>query len=162
MKYVIAILTIAVLTVFCLSAQTPNPLNGTWKLNLAKSKFNPPELTPKSGMSKIQINQDEIKVVTDGIDSQGRVTHAEYTAKFDGKDYPWKGTIDGKPNPNQDTVWWKKIDDYTYESGGKLKGKPLPTQHTVIARDGKSRTNTTTGTNAQGQAINNVAVYEKQ
>jgi hypothetical protein len=32
----------------------------------------------------------------------------------------------------------------------------------VVAGDGKSQTNTVTGKNAQGQAINNVTVYEKQ
>jgi hypothetical protein len=32
----------------------------------------------------------------------------------------------------------------------------------VVARDGKSRTNTTSGKNAQGVTVNTVAVYDKQ
>jgi hypothetical protein len=32
----------------------------------------------------------------------------------------------------------------------------------VISKDGKMQTRTTTGKNAQGQSVNNVAVYEKQ
>jgi hypothetical protein len=31
-----------------------------------------------------------------------------------------------------------------------------------VAADGKSRTSTTTGTNADGQKVHNVAAYEKQ
>jgi len=31
-----------------------------------------------------------------------------------------------------------------------------------LERDGKTRTVTTTGTNAAGQNVNNVAVYDKQ
>jgi hypothetical protein len=32
----------------------------------------------------------------------------------------------------------------------------------VVAADGKTRTVTTTGTDAQGQKVNNVSVFEKQ
>ena len=145
-----------------LAAQKSDPLTGTWKLNLAKSKYSPANLAPKSGTTKFEVSQDGIKTVTDGVDSQGRVTHTDYTAKFDGKDYPWKGTIAGKPNPDQDAVAWKKIDDYTYELVNKLKGQVLTTQRTVVSRDGKTRTNTLTGKNAQGQTINNTTVFEKQ
>jgi hypothetical protein len=143
-------------------AQPASPLTGTWKLNVAKSTYSPSNLAPKAGTTRFDVTKDGIKAVTDGIDSQGRATHAEYTATFDGKDSPWKGTIDGKPNPNQDTVAWKKIDDYTYESVNKLKGQVLTSSRIVIAKDGKSRTNTTTGKNAQGVAVSSTGLYEKQ
>jgi len=71
-------------------------------------------------------------------------------------------TIDGSLSPDQDAVAWKKIDDYTYELTNKLKGQVLTTQRTVISKDGKSRTNTITGKNAQGVTVNNTQVYEKQ
>src|SRR5262245_11332265 len=76
-------------------AQPASPLAGTWRINLAKSKYDPPALAPKSGTIKIEVTGDTIKIVNDGVDAQGRATHSEYTARFDGKDYPWKGTIDG-------------------------------------------------------------------
>jgi hypothetical protein len=101
-------------------------------------------------------------LTADGVDSQGRATHLEYTAKFDGKDYPWEGTIDGRPNPGQDAIAWKRIDDRTFEVTNKLKGQVLTTMRIVIAPDGKSRTNTVSGKDAQGQTVNNTVVYEKQ
>jgi len=144
-----------------LTAQSAAPLTGTWKLNLAKSKYSPAELAPKSGTSVFQITGDTVKATIDGVDAQGRKTHQEYTATLDGKDTPVKSTIDGKPNPDLDAVSWKKIDDRTYEFTYKLKGQALTTQHIVVAADGKSRTNTVTGKNAQGRAVNNTVVYEK-
>ncbi len=36
--------------------------------------------------------------------------------------------INGKPNPNQDVVAWRKVDDYTYEITNKLKGQTLVTR----------------------------------
>ena len=44
------------------------------------------------------------------------------------------------------------------DQGGKVK----ITQRLVVLSDGKTRTVTTTGMNATGQQVNNVAVYEKQ
>jgi hypothetical protein len=38
----------------------------------------------------------------------------------------------------------------------------LTINHIVVAADGKSRTSTTTGTNADGVKVNNVAAYDKQ
>jgi hypothetical protein len=88
---------------------------------------------------------------------------SEDSAMFDTKDYPTKPMLDGKPNPNAaDAVSYKKIDDYTYEATTKLKGKTLTVARHVISKDGKTRTVTTTGTNAQGQTVNDTTVFEKQ
>ena len=157
----IALGLVAALTV-SLVGQGVSPLTGTWKANLAKSKYNPSNVAPKSGTTRFEVTQDSIKTVTDGVDAQGRTTHGEYAARFDGKDYPWKGTIDGRPNPDQDAVAWKKIDNNNYEVTNKLKGQALTTLRIVIAPDGKSRTNTVTGKNAQGQTVSNTVVYDKQ
>jgi hypothetical protein len=138
------------------------PLVGTWKLNLAKSKYNPGP-PPRSGTTKITAVAGGIKLVADGVDDKGQATRVSYTSKFDGKDSPEKATIGGKPNPNNaDAIAWKKIDDYTYESTAKLKGQVVTTTRYTISRDGKTRTNSVTGKDAQGQSVNNTAVYEKQ
>jgi hypothetical protein len=83
--------------------------------------------------------------------------------KFDGKDYPEKPMIDGKPNPDgADMISMKKVDDYNYETTTKKMGKVLTTTKMVISKDGKTLTSTTTGKNAKGETVNNTAVAEKQ
>ena len=129
---------------------------GTWKINLAKSKYDPAALAPKSTTVKGEAVDNGIKTVVDTVDSQGKSFHYEYTAKYDGKDYPVKG------DPNRDSTALKKIDDYTFDQINKKGGKITTTNRTVYARDGKSRTQTGTGTNAQGQKVHNVVVWEKQ
>jgi hypothetical protein len=137
-------------------------LAGTWRLNVAKSKFSPGP-APQSNVIKIESVAGGLKLVADGADSQGRKTHNEYTAKFDGSDSPTKPMLDGKPNPNgADTVSWKRIDDYTYEVTNKLKGKTLNVARHIVSKDGKTRIVTTSGTNAQGQKVDNTTVFEKQ
>jgi hypothetical protein len=48
-----------------------------------------------------------IKVTTKGIDAAGKPTATEYTAEYDGKDYPVTGS------PDYDTVALKRLDAAT-------------------------------------------------
>ena len=156
---VMSICGVLVLSQALLGAES---IAGSWKVNLAKSKYSPADLAPKSGTSKMEAVTGGLKVTTDGVDSKGRKLHAEYTTKLDGKDVPSNATIDGKPSPDQDAVAWKKIDDSTYEVVTKLKGKALTTTKIGVAKHGKSRTATVTGKNAQGQTVSNTTVNERQ
>ena len=154
------LIAVSVLFVFCsvaVFAQAPAAKNmvGTWKLDPAKSKFSPgPAL--KGQTAKLEAVDGGMKVAVDRIESDGKLTHFEWTAKFDGKDYPVKG------DPGRDAVSVRKIDDYTLEITNKKGGKVMSTLRAVYARDGKTRTETTTGTNPQGQKIENVTVWAKQ
>ena len=142
---------------FCLvmtGAFAADMFSANWKLNLAKSKYDPGP-PPKQSATKIEAVPGGLKFTVDGVNAEGKPNHFEWTAKFDGKDSPVKG------DPNRDTVALKKIDDYTFEIVNKKGGKVTTTARSVVARDGKTRTVTTTGTNAQGQKVNNVAVFEK-
>jgi hypothetical protein len=129
---------------------------GTWKLNLAKSRYNPPELAPKSQTITREAVEGGMKLVSDGVDSQGKPTHNEYTAKFDNKDYPWKGQV------NADTISLIRLDEEYYESTWKLKGEVTITAQTVVSRDGKTLTTNQFGKDAQGRTISNMSVYDKQ
>jgi len=137
-------------------------LAGTWKLNAAKSKFEPASLATKSSTATYTFTDKTVTLNVDLVNAKDQKVHVEYTATLDGADSPWKGTIDGKPNTGQDAVSFKKLDAHTYHVENKSKGKVTTTQHIVVAADGKSRTVTTTGTNAEGQKVHNVAVYDKQ
>ena len=95
-------------------------------------------------------------VTADGMDATGKPMRWEFQAKYDGKDYPFKG------NPDADHITYKRIDPFHVEAATTLKGKPGGTTKVVVSKDGKTRTLTQTGKNAQGQAINNVLVFEKQ
>ena len=129
---------------------------GTWKLNLARSKYNPPELAPKSQTVTREAVDGGMKLVSDGVDAQGKPTHNEYTAKFDSKDYPWTGQA------NADTISLIRLDEEYYESIWKLKGQVTINSQTVVSRDGKTLTTSQFGKDAQGRTISHMAVYDKQ
>ncbi len=65
-------------------------------------------------------------------------------------------------NPNADTQSYTRVDDRHWTVVSKKAGKVTQTSKIELAADGKSRTTTQTGTDAQGRAINHLIVYEKQ
>jgi hypothetical protein len=129
--------------------------SGTWKMNPVKSKYSPGP-APKNTTVKIDSDADNIKLSADGIDATGNPIHIEYTAKYDGKDYPITGV------PNADTVALERPDASTIRSTLKKGDQVVMTVTSVISKDGKTRTSTFKGKDAQGQDVNNVVVYDKQ
>ena len=149
--------TAAALVLFGLTAtaQSKDPFVGTWHLNVAKSKYNPGP-GPKATTSTYETAGKGYKISVKTEPASGAAQEWSYTTNLDGKDSPITGN-----NPNADTAAAKRIDANTLEIVNKKGGKVMSTQKNVVSADGKTRTVTTTGTDAQGQKINNVAVYEK-
>jgi hypothetical protein len=156
-KMLAVFVTSMLLVAFALSlaAAAPDQHSGTWKLNPDKSSYSPGP-APKSNTVMIKSEADSIQLSSDGIDAAGNPTHVEYTAKYDGKDYPITGV------PNADTVALERPDANTIRSTMKKGDLVVMTVTSVISKDGKTRTSTFKGKNAEGQDINNVVVYDKQ
>lgn len=140
-----------VTAVVCFASQS---LMGTWKLNEAKSKFAPG--SPKNHTVVYEAAGDNVKVTVDGTDRDGKPTHNEWTGKFDGKDYAVTG------DATSDMRSYKMVDKNTLELTIKSGGKVTLTGRIVASADGKTRTVTTMGTDAEGKKFENVAVYDKQ
>jgi hypothetical protein len=136
---------------FCL-AQNVNM--GTWKLNEAKSKIS--RGAPKNNMVVYEAAGENVRIVIDGIASDGKPMHSEWTGKFDSKDYPVIG------DPNSDARSLTKIDDRTLGFNAKKNGKTILSGRIVVSADGKSRTVTSSGGDSNGKTISSLAVYDKQ
>jgi hypothetical protein len=147
-----------VLTVpLCLaSCSTPaDPALGTWELNVAKSSYSP-GVPPRSQTRTLQAAGKGVRAVIDGINSVGKPTHVEYTALYDGKDYPITGT------PAGDTIALKRIDARTTDSTQKKAGRVTLRATWVVAADGKTLTVTVTGTDLNGDAVHNVLLFGRK
>jgi hypothetical protein len=130
-----------------------NPELGTWKLNEAKSKLHP-GLT-KNHTVVYEAAGDQTKVIVDGTDASGAATHNEWTGKFDGKDYAVTG------DPTSDTRAYRRRGARTLLMTIKKDGKVTITGSIVVSPNGKMRTVTTTGTDANGKKFKQTGVYDK-
>ena len=144
---------LAVMSVF-VGAQA-DPAVGTWKLNVAKSKYVPGPV-PKSNVITIAMAGSGYHVTAKGEDAAGKSTSIDYTVMFDGKDSPVKGA------PAYDTTSLKRIDAHTTEQIRKKEGKTVQTATRKVSADGKTMTVTTRGKDEAGRTLNTVAVYDKQ
>jgi hypothetical protein len=97
--FVVGVVMLSVVALTATAVMAADNFSGTWKLNVAKSKYSP-DPAPKSGTTKLEATADGLKIVADGMNWEGKKTHTEYTPSFDGKDYPDKVLLDGKPDPN--------------------------------------------------------------
>lgn len=130
---------------------------GTWKLNVAKSKFTGTP-APKSETRTIVAEGNGEKISYEGIAADGSPISYSYTTNLDGKDSP----ISGNQIFGADTIAITGVDAHTTTSVGKKAGKTLFTAKSVVSKDGKVATNTVKGTNAQGQPISLTTVWDKQ
>jgi hypothetical protein len=136
------------------SAQSSDPLNGAWKLNLAKSTYSPGP-APQSQTVTIEGTDAARKITVDVTPATGAAQHWSVSGAT-GKELPVVGT-----NPNADMYVLKRVNATTIEAQYMKGGKPTLKQTAVVSADGKTLTVTASGTDAQGRTVNNVAVYGK-
>ena len=137
------------------SAQSEIPGVGSWKFNVARSKLGA-EPTPQSSTSTIKAVGNGAKMTDLVVAANGQRRLSEFTANYDGKDYPITGTA------HADTVSLKRIDARTIERTDKKQGRVVETSTTVYSEDGKTSTTTGTARNMHGQQFQFVVVHEKQ
>lgn len=152
----VAISLFAVVSASAVRAQS-NPLTGTWKLNLEKSKYEPGP-APKSLTRTVDANADGAKYSFEGVAADGKAIAYSFSVKFDGKDNAITGAIPS----GADAISIKRVDDNHYVATIKKGGKEVATSKASVSADGKTTTVDSTGTNASGAKVHEVQVFDKQ
>jgi hypothetical protein len=148
------VLTVALCVVGFALSVAQSPEMGTWKLNEAKSKI--PAGFMKNTTVVYAADGDNVKVTTDGIDGKGNPLHTEWVGKVDGKDYPLTG------DPGADSRSYTKVSARELTLANKKDGKATITGKIVVSADGKTRTLSVHGTDANGKKVSTIAVYDKE
>ena len=121
------------------NAADKDPFVGTWLLNSDKSKFVPGPVPDDRTVIFETTKDGGLHHLTKTLNAfLGNTNDIDYTAKFDGKDYPITGT-------GLDTVSIKRVDARTIERTGKVAGKVSETSTMKISADGKVLTISTKG-----------------
>jgi hypothetical protein len=121
---------------------------GTWKLNVAKSKFSP---GPAPTSATVTIAPDKVSV--EEVHADGKTENWSYT--------PSPGTTTPITGMENSSVMEKRVNDRTIEHTWKM-GESTMQGKGVLSRDGKRMTYTLTGKTPDGKPLHNVDVYDKQ
>lgn len=100
-----------------------DPLLGTWK----QIGIKPPHRIVRKHVPV----PGGIQVLRDGVGEDGKPFHAETTARFDGKDYPYQG------DHVVDAITLKRLSPHTIEGLSKKGGKVIGHFRWEISGDGK-------------------------
>jgi len=134
------------------TADPPPQLIGTWRLNVAKSKYAPGP-APRSETRVYRRQADGVHGVVTRVHADGRTEKFEYAANF-GKDMMVTGIQE------YDSVTLRKVDDLTSDAVLSHAGNVYGVARRAIAPDGKSMT-ITFDRKSNDLRIHNVALYEK-
>ena len=144
-------------------AQSPDPLLGSFKVNVEKSTLSAGAQPAKSNISVWQaLGDGQFKNTIDVVDAKGQTTRTEITTRFDGAE----STVKGAAVPTTRT--YKRLDGRTtgspiaWEYLTKINGKVTTIQRTIASTDGKTRVSVITGTDVEGRPVSDVYVYERQ
>ena len=154
MKKIISLLMLATLLAAG-TAFAADPIVGSWKLNVAKSKFAPGQELKSS-----------TRVYTEGAD--GVYTLEQKRMGADGKEVSLKAQYsDGKdmkqaPGGPIDMTHSKKVDANTWDFELKQGGKVVGHVHRVVSADGKTLTVHNQGMQLSGVTGEETLVYDKQ
>jgi hypothetical protein len=160
MKRILFLLTILGLSAVAagpLKAQE-NPFVGTWKLNVAKSKFTGVP-APKSQTREVVAVGAGAKYSFTGVGADGSPVEYSFTSNYDGKD----ATVTGSGMPGgADAIALKRVS--THKTAGTLKkgGKEIGHAEAEVSKDGKVTTVKSKVKGADGKKITAESVYDKQ
>jgi len=129
---------------------------GTWKYNAAKSKTTSANPTKSQTDVREATPDGGVKITRTGQLTDGTPVDSSFTYKYDGKESP----VTGGPF---DTISVKRIDANTTSwVVNKTGGKYHLTGRTVISKDGKTLTQTSKGTDAEGKPVAQTLIFDKQ
>lgn len=148
---VIALLGIVFLGTTAFAADA---VDGTWKLNVAKSKFS--GTAPKSATRVYTESADGTTLDQKIVGADGKDMTMHVTLAYDGKDHTMSG------NPDADSGTGKAIDAHTSDFTLKMGGKVVGSVHRVVSADGKTLTVRNKGTHADGKPYDDTLVFDKQ
>jgi YD repeat-containing protein len=151
----LALVGLAIATLAQSAFAQSDPFAGVWQLNLAKSKYSPGP-PPKSGTLYIHGEGQNRRDSVVAIDAQGNPTAGVLMHIYDGQPHPVTGL------QAVDAAAYTRADANTLTYRYTKAGNVVSTGTITVSQDGKTLTIAGTGTNANGQATNNITLYDKQ
>src|SRR5262245_51634346 len=121
-----------------------DPMIGDWKINLAKSKYNPGP-PPRSSSLNVHAAGDGVMAMFDNVNAQGAQAHPMFMVICNGQPQDVTGAA------NADKMTCRRQNPSSQEFTNMKSGRVTSTGTIVISPDGRTMTVSNKGTNANGQ-----------
>lgn len=128
---------------------------GTWRFDAAASTYQSGP-APRESTRVFEKAGGKVRFIHTGLNANGQPFRTEYTAGYDGEDYPVKGSA------RYDTVSQRMIDPRTVDLIFRLKGEVTVTTRRAISPDGSRMTVVAEGANPDGRRFRNILIYKRE
>jgi hypothetical protein len=152
MKHTLALTLLGAMFV-CGTAFAADPIVGSWKLNVAKSTFNPgpaPKAATRTYTEAAGLYTLDQKIT--GADGKENLLHVQYR---DGQEVK-------TPGASVDSTVAKKLDVNNWDFDVKMGGKVVGHVHRSVSADGKVLTVHNTGQQGNTTASDDTMVFDRQ
>ena len=149
------------LTVLGLAASlwAADPVIGTWKLNIAKSRFSPGlGAAPKQQINIVRELPDQIEITVSGSRTDGSPISEKVTVPKEGGILKYQ---QGGPAAGV-TDFLTVINPGDWIFTGMQSGRQVYTVRVVVSKDGKTANETTRGVDAKGRPFEQLQVFDRQ
>lgn len=135
---------------------TADPVVGTWKLNVAKSKFSDGQALKDGTRTYAQSSDGTLRVTLKSTGADGKETTLMRTLKEDGKSYPVNDSS------GVDSISETRVSARIARYAEKKAGQVVLTGRRMLSSDGKKLTVTEKGTDPTGAKVEHTLVYDRQ
>lgn len=136
-------------------AAAPDPVIGTWKMNVSKSTFTAGPALQSQTRTYSQ-SGPSITLVMKTTGANGKEVTSRTTYQLDGKDYPVMGAAD------YDRISAQQVDSNTARFTLKKGEKAVGASSRTVSKDGKTLQVKMKLTTAQGEETESTLVLDKQ
>jgi len=135
--------------------EPPDPFLGTWKLNVARSKY-PAGTCPRQMTIAMTRIPEGIHYLSETRYADGRQARSDYTADYSDREVMVKGAV-GLLLP----ISLKRLNPHTVEATYTRGMQVVATSRRVVSANGRVMTITTVSPDKPGQTVTTVSVFDK-
>jgi len=138
-----------------------DPFAGSWKLDLAKSRFGGPRRPPKELTITMEQKGDQCFDMVTGVAADGSPISDRYTFSNTGGEVRVLEGGGGFPAGTSAALAKRRADSRRKDWTITLPSGGIVTEHDVVSEDGRRLQMTITGTDAQGNPWKTVEVFNR-
>jgi len=156
MAFVVGLAAVLALPLVIHAQASNDPFLGNWKMDPAKSKFDPGPAPKSETRAYVATADGNTKVTVQTTTASGAAVTRNATFKNDGKSYPVQGSA------NYDSIAVTPVSASHVKTALMRGGKTIGELISVVSKDGKVLTTTYTFRNPSGAKEHDVIVYDRQ
>lgn len=138
------------------AAAAPDPFEGTWEMDLARSTFKPGPAPITSQTRVFRRTPEGVQMTVEAVRPDGSKLHGSGTYQLDGRDYPFTGI------PGIDQIALRQTSERVQTGVNKLNGRVILNATLTVSADHQTLTIHVTNAAGTERPVDNTLVFNRK